>query len=359
MTKRIATAVVALALFVPVLYFAGTWVYPAVVALLGAVAVWEMLGCIGVRARLFLSLPSALLAVAAPLLARVCPGALYPLYLVYGLYLLFASVLFYSKTEFVTLAKTAFTMLFVTFGFASLVLVRDADPLRYLLIFVAAWSTDTFALFAGKLFGRRKLCEHISPKKTVAGAVGGVIGCIAAFAVYALVVGLLYDIWETWENYLLLALLAVCGSLVSMLGDLAASVIKRAFGVKDYGNIFPGHGGVLDRFDSILPLGIAAAASDDYFRANAQRIMATRETTTNALRQMGFSIPDSQANFLFITHPQVDGAKLYQACKDKGVLIRHFSTPALAPYNRVTIGSEEEMAAFLSVVEEILAEEGV
>ena len=108
-----------------------------------------------------------------------------------------------------------------------------------------------------------------------------------------------------------------------------------------------------------LKLGIAAAASDDYFRANAQRIMATRETTTNALRQMGFSIPDSQANFLFITHPQVDGAKLYQACKDKGVLIRHFSTPALAPYNRVTIGSEEEMAAFLSVVEEILAEEGV
>ena len=193
MTKRIATAVVALALFVPVLYFAGTWAYPAVVALLGAVAVWEMLGCIGVRARLFLSLPSALLAVAAPLLARVCPGALYPLYLVYGLYLLFASVLFYSKTEFVTLAKTAFTMLFVTFGFASLVLVRDAEPLRYLLIFVAAWSTDTFALFAGKLFGRRKLCEHISPKKTVAGAVGGIIGCIAAFAVYALAVGLLYD----------------------------------------------------------------------------------------------------------------------------------------------------------------------
>ena len=87
--------------------------------------------------------------------------------------------------------------------------------------------------------------------------------------------------------------------------------------------------------------------------------MATRETTTNALRQMGFSIPDSQANFIFITHPQVDGAKLYQACKDKGVLIRHFSTPALAPYNRVTIGSEEEMAALLSAVEEILAEEGV
>lgn len=83
------------------------------------------------------------------------------------------------------------------------------------------------------------------------------IGCVAAFAVYALAVDMLYGIRE---NYLLLALLAVCGSAVSMLGDLAASVIKRAFGVKDYGNIFPGHGGVLDRFDSILPLGITAAA---------------------------------------------------------------------------------------------------
>ena len=257
MTTRIVTAIVALALFVPVLYFSGTWVYPAAVALLSVVAVYEMLGCIGVRASRFLFLPSALLAAAAPLLSRACPAALYPLYLVYGLYLLFASVLFYHKTDFAALSKTAFTMLFVTFGFASLVLVRDAEPLRYLLIFIAAWSTDTFALFAGKFFGRRKLCEHISPKKTVAGAVGGVIGCVAAFAVYALAVDMLYGIRE---NYLLLALLAVCGSAVSMLGDLAASVIKRAFGVKDYGNIFPGHGGVLDRFDSILPLGMTAAA---------------------------------------------------------------------------------------------------
>ena len=108
-----------------------------------------------------------------------------------------------------------------------------------------------------------------------------------------------------------------------------------------------------------LKLGVAAVESDDYFRANAQRIMATRETTITALREMGFSVPQSLANFVFITHPKLDGAKLYQACKDKGVLIRHFSTPALAPYNRVTIGSEEEMAVFLSVVEEILAEEGV
>ena len=191
MTKRIVTAIVALALFVPVLYFSGTWVYPAAVALLSVVAVYEMLGCIGVRASLFLFFPSALLAAAAPLLSRACPAALYPLYLVYGLYLLFASVLFYHKTDFAALSKTAFTMLFVTFGFASLVLVRDAEPLRYLLIFIAAWSTDTFALFAGKFFGRRKLCEHISPKKTVAGAVGGVIGIVFGVVCASVVGGLI------------------------------------------------------------------------------------------------------------------------------------------------------------------------
>ena len=109
---------------------------------------------------------------------------------------------------------------------------------------------------------------------------------------------------------------------------------------------------------SIL-LGTASVEDDAYFKETVEKIVHTREWFKAEMKKLGFTFPDSQANFLFITHPQVDGAKLYQACKDKGVLIRHFSTPALAPYNRVTIGSEEEMAAFLSVVEEILAEEGV
>lgn len=105
-----------------------------------------------------------------------------------------------------------------------------------------------------------------------------------------------------------------------------------------------------------LKLGQAAVDADGYFRDNARRIMATRAKTMQALRALGFSMPDSQANFLFLTHPKLDGAAFYQACKDRGILIRHFSDPAIAQYNRVTIGTEEEMAAFVQTAQEILKE---
>lgn len=108
-----------------------------------------------------------------------------------------------------------------------------------------------------------------------------------------------------------------------------------------------------------LRLGEAAVDSDPYFRANARRIMATRDKTARALREMGFRLPDSQANFLFVTHPRIDGARLYQKCRERGILIRHFSDPDIAQYNRVTIGAEEEMETFLTVVRDILREEGL
>ena len=94
------------------------------------------------------------------------------------------------------------------------------------------------------------------------------------------------------------------------------------------------------------------------FREKAREIMATREKTAQALRALGFTLPDSQANFLFVTHPKVAGETLYRKCKEKGVLIRHFSDPAIAAYNRVTIGTPAEMEAFLAVVQTILKEEG-
>ena len=98
--------------------------------------------------------------------------------------------------------------------------------------------------------------------------------------------------------------------------------------------------------------------ADAYFRENARRIMATRTKTMAALRQLGFAMPDSQANFIFITHPKLDGEQFYHQCKDRGILIRHFSDPAIAQYNRVTIGTEDEMAVFVQTAREILAEEG-
>lgn len=108
-----------------------------------------------------------------------------------------------------------------------------------------------------------------------------------------------------------------------------------------------------------LKLGEAAVDSDPYFRANAEKIMATREATTKALRELGFTLPDSKSNFLFVKKDGLDGGLLYQKLKDRGILIRHFSDPRIAQYNRVTVGTQEEMDAFLAAVKDIITEEGL
>lgn len=108
-----------------------------------------------------------------------------------------------------------------------------------------------------------------------------------------------------------------------------------------------------------LKLGEAAVDSDAYFRENARKIMATREKTAQALRELGFTLPDSKSNFLFVKREGLDGGLLYQKLKDRGVLIRHFSDPRIAQYNRVTVGTDEEMEAFLTQVKAIMKEEGL
>ncbi len=108
-----------------------------------------------------------------------------------------------------------------------------------------------------------------------------------------------------------------------------------------------------------LKLGEAAVDSDAYFRANAERIVATRARTAEALRALGFTLPDSKANFLFVKREGLDGALLYRKLKARGILVRHFSDPRIAQYNRVTVGTDREMEAFLAGVKEILREEGL
>ena len=117
------------------------------------------------------------------------------------------------------------------------------------MIFVAAWMTDTMAYFTGRLLGKHKLCPEISPKKTVEGSIGGIVFCALSFLLYGFIV---HKISGLTPNYIMLFLSGVVLSAVSQIGDLAASLIKREHGVKDYGKLMPGHGGVMDRFDSIL-----------------------------------------------------------------------------------------------------------
>ena len=128
-----------------------------------------------------------------------------------------------------------------------------------LLPLLAAWGADTCALFSGMLFGKHKLAPVVSPNKTIEGAVGGVMGSmllgVVVTACYTALHGQLVGVpLDTlgWRYYVVVVLLGGFGSLLGIVGDLFASVIKRQCGIKDYGTIFPGHGGIMDRFDSVL-----------------------------------------------------------------------------------------------------------
>ena len=124
----------------------------------------------------------------------------------------------------------------------------------FCLVFAACWICDTFAYFVGRAIGKHKLIEKISPKKTVEGSIGGVVFATLAFLLYGLIVSLIVGSKAEGPkpDYLVLAILGFSLSIVSQFGDLIFSLIKREHGVKDYGFILPGHGGILDRFDSIL-----------------------------------------------------------------------------------------------------------
>lgn len=112
------------------------------------------------------------------------------------------------------------------------------------IIFITAWGTDTFAYLAGNLFGKNKLCPDLSPNKTVEGSIGGILGSVLLTIIFSKYLNL-FPLWK-------LIILSAVGAILAQLGDLTASKIKRIANIKDYGFIIPGHGGILDRFDSIL-----------------------------------------------------------------------------------------------------------
>lgn len=241
--------------FLPVLFFSASPAFPAVMALLCAVGIHELYGCVKMRRCRVLYFSALAVSVLAPVLARFAPRGLVSVFVLFACAALAVTVFAHAAHTPESVGFAVFETLLVVFGFSSLVLVRDREPVRYLLIFVAAWATDTFAYFVGVFFGKTKLCPAISPKKTVAGAVGGVCGSVLGFVLFAVICnGYFKTDFSVWQ----FALLAAPFSVIGQAGDLAASAVKRHFGAKDYGKILPGHGGILDRFDSILPITLLA-----------------------------------------------------------------------------------------------------
>ena len=161
---------------------------------------------------------------------------------------------FKQKITFIDSSLTLLGILYVGIFLSFIPLVESKVNGQFYvwLIFIGSWVTDSAAFYAGKFFGKNKLCPEVSPKKTIEGSIGGLIGATIGSGLFGLVVGNFTNVIPVYHFILIGAL---CG-VISQLGDLVASSIKRYVGVKDYSNLIPGHGGILDRFDSTLFSGL-------------------------------------------------------------------------------------------------------
>jgi len=166
---------------------------------------------------------------------------------------LIALVIYYPKYSILDIGLTLFPVLYVGLMFSFMILLRDMQEGSFWiwLIAIAAWGSDTFAYFTGKTIGKHKLAPVLSPKKTIEGSIGGVVGAGILAYIYTLIYTH-YGAFTLRQQMLWVIIAAILGAIISQFGDLAASAVKRYYDQKDYGYILPGHGGILDRFDSFI-----------------------------------------------------------------------------------------------------------
>lgn len=171
------------------------------------------------------------------------------------LLLLMFYVFSYPKYSIKDIALTIFTIFYVPVMFSFVYLLREQRGQfgKYIvwLIFISSWGCDTFAYIIGLLFGKHKLIEQVSPHKTIEGSIGGIFGSIILGIIYVFVLNNFIKI-DIYMSLIRVSIACALGAIFSQIGDLTASAIKREYNIKDYGNLIPGHGGVLDRFDSVI-----------------------------------------------------------------------------------------------------------
>lgn len=261
MKTRILAAIPIAVILIAALIF-QSWVLLALVVAMSVIAQTEILHAVeakGTKANWVLPI----------LFCAATPAVLYfwnvqALFVIFAvmLMILFITCMFSKKYDFTGFANTVLAMVYpqTLFVFIYLLIFEHMNmqwignnPFMLLMAILPPIFCDILAYFIGRAFGRKKLCPEISPKKTVAGAVGGVVGgVIAGFLVWLLFASGIIAILSFPASVIECLLLGALVAFISQFGDLSASFIKRHFGIKDYGKLIPGHGGILDRMDSIL-----------------------------------------------------------------------------------------------------------
>lgn len=248
---RLASGIVLVILAIGTLYVGG-WLTCSVMCLLSLVGCFELLRvyhlekrAMGIACYLFTILYYTVLFIDAQQL-------LMPIMVTYLLVILAIYVLAFSKYKDKDTMAAFLAFYYVSVCLSYVFRLRDIKDGGYMviLIFVCSWGNDTLAYCAGRLFGKHKMSPVLSPKKSVEGLIGGILGTAALGAVF----GILFNnfVHPLPNAPLWFALVGAVGAVPAVIGDLAASAIKRNNDVKDYGKLIPGHGGVLDRFDSMI-----------------------------------------------------------------------------------------------------------
>ena len=256
MLKRIISAVIGIAAIIAVILLSLkiSICIDIFVAVACALSVFEFVKAVKTLNLYQISAVSLAFSFVFPMMVSYGVGSL--ICFVYSALMLSMMVFFHSKITFKDFAYTYSMTMIITLSLSCVILMKDQDVAHSTFYFVLSlatpWLADAGGYFGGYFFGKHNMCPNISPKKTIEGAVGGVIVCIAG----SLGVIFLFDKFiytdETTFNYINTAIIAAAGSFLSIIGDLSFSVIKRSYHVKDYGELIPGHGGILDRVDSLI-----------------------------------------------------------------------------------------------------------
>lgn len=263
MKTRVITSVFITIVLIAILLLSNTIAYSLALSALALIAANEVLKVFDLDKKYLIAIPAYIATFAMPTASFVMTEvmekaasdfiiALALVMFVLMLYLFVVAVFAKGKIEFASLSAGFVLVMYITACFSALSVIRyvgEAGIINLGMVFIGAWISDIFAYFTGRLFGKHKLIPEVSPKKTVEGSIGAIVFTTLLMLLYGWIVSLVTDFEP---RYLVLGLSAPILSVVGQIGDLFASLVKRERGVKDYGKLLPGHGGIMDRFDSIL-----------------------------------------------------------------------------------------------------------
>lgn len=256
MKDRVFSGAVLIAFILAIVLFNNS--FPIVlnisIALIASVAVYELIKAIGLGNRRLVVVPS--MAAAAAVQFFHFENANLLIYSLYAAIIFCVLLKYHSEISFKDISVAMCMTIIIPLALQCIVTVRSLSAehgVFYALVAVfSAWVPDCGAFFAGKFFGKRKLCPQISPKKTVEGFIGGIISSVAVMVIAGVVYSNLIYSGDNGVSVLSMLLIGFFSAFVSALGDLTFSLVKRSYGIKDFGNVLPGHGGILDRFDSVI-----------------------------------------------------------------------------------------------------------